>query len=639
MSLFPLSKARKILKQGCWWYRNKKSTLSTHDLHHFETLLSQLDQSILDKNVPQSTKLADKVQVFIKSHFKKTFFDHGKELVFALLFAFVVAFLIRQFWFELYEVPTGSMRPTIAELDRLFVSKTTFGFKIPFSQKHLFFNPDYLKRAGVLVFTSHDLDVHDGDTTYFYLFPGKKRFVKRNMGNPGDTLYFYGGRLYGFDKQGNPILNLSDESWLKKEKMQKVEQIPYISFEGKPRLSKPIGQGVYSESELQQMDIPVGRLKLIQEGRIQGDFFNGHTWVKDDANALKSPRSAPVSYSDLWGIGNYAMARLLTREQAVRFYGIQPEESSLFLELHHTPTLSHPAPEIKRGETGRYQPSLTAFTALIPIHTPQINKLREGLFTSRFFVNEGRAYRYNEDRKRPQRPEFDPLFPSVPNGLYEFQNGVAYKVLWGGFLKKLPSDHPLYDKSPEMLQKLFNLGIHFNTLFNPVAAQQAYVPQRFAYFRNGDLILMGVPVFEKNDPLLERFIRSEVEKQNQSTSTQPYIAFIDHGPPLLENGELNKEFIQAFGLKIPDNKFMALGDNYSNSADSRDFGLVPLRNLLGAPTFTFWPLNRIGPLQQTDYPWFKLPNILLAAVLAIVIVVIILVVRKRRSRPLFKKQP
>ena len=35
------------------------------------------------------------------------------------------------------------------------------------------------------------MDIADSDYLYFFVFPGKKQYVKRLIGKPGDTLYFY----------------------------------------------------------------------------------------------------------------------------------------------------------------------------------------------------------------------------------------------------------------------------------------------------------------------------------------------------------------------------------------------------------------------------------------------------------------
>ena len=70
------------------------------------------------------------------------------------------------------DVPTGSMRPTILEGDRLFVNKLAYDLKVPFTLWHLreWREP---ARGEVVVFFSP----HDG-----------KRLVKRVIGTPGDRV-------------------------------------------------------------------------------------------------------------------------------------------------------------------------------------------------------------------------------------------------------------------------------------------------------------------------------------------------------------------------------------------------------------------------------------------------------------------
>lgn len=45
---------------------------------------------------------------------------------------------------------------------------------------------------------------------------------------------------------------------------------------------------------------------------------------------------------------------------------------------------------------------------------------------------------------------------------------------------------------------------------------------------------------------------------------------------------------------VPEGKYFMLGDNRSNSSDSRYWGLASIEDMRGPVFFRYWPLNRIG---------------------------------------------
>jgi signal peptidase I len=49
-------------------------------------------------------------------------------------------------------------------------------------------------------------------------------------------------------------------------------------------------------------------------------------------------------------------------------------------------------------------------------------------------------------------------------------------------------------------------------------------------------------------------------------------------------------------IKIPPGHFFMMGDNRGESADSREWGPVPKKWIIGHAFFTYWPPNRIGPV-------------------------------------------
>lgn len=89
-----------------------------------------------------------------------------------LLVLALVVFSIRSSLADWNDVPSGSMKPTILEGDRIYVNKVAYDLKVPFTTWHLlqWGNP---QRGDIVVFYSP----YDG-----------KRLVKRVIGLPGDVI-------------------------------------------------------------------------------------------------------------------------------------------------------------------------------------------------------------------------------------------------------------------------------------------------------------------------------------------------------------------------------------------------------------------------------------------------------------------
>jgi signal peptidase I len=576
-----LNKSKKKFKRYYRLYRRKEKGLA--DKESVQQLLLALQSAILAKDAAAASTAALHLEEGAARLMPRSWFDKALDSTISLGVALLVAIAVRQMWFEFYSIPTGSMRPTLKEGDYLVVSKSDYGINTPLRSGHFYFDPDLVERGSVVIFNGENMDMPDDDTMYFYIIPGKKQYIKRLIGKPGDTLYFYGGEIYGVNARGQELNELRDPKYFKE-----IEHIPFIRFDGKVETPNPATRGIYRDALVYQMGEPLAKLTVNQMGIVGGEIL----------------KKSIKQYGDFWGFKNYGMSRILNEAQVKELHPkIELETGLLYLEIHHHPSLQ--GAKIIRDEMGRFRPSLGNSVSLLPLKMEHLAQVLAHMTTSRFEVKEGTVYRFGSGY---EGAEFRPQLPGVPDGTYEFQNGIAHKILPTGIALELSSDHPLLAHNPAQIQSLYNFGFEWSNYYTP--GDGAPLPSRYAYFRSGDLYLMGGPIMKKGDPLLTLFRKREYEAQSLSTSIKPYIPFDDAGPPLKDDGSLDVEFIKKFGVTVPDKMYLVMGDNHAMSADSRMFGFVPEPNLRGGASFIFWPAGpRWGRIPQSLSAHLTFPNL------------------------------
>jgi signal peptidase I len=116
----------------------------------------------------------------------------------------------------------------------------------------------------------------------------------------------------------------------------------------------------------------------------------------------------------------------------------------------------------------------------------------------------------------------------------------------------------------------------------------------FRQLKRGDVIVFIYPKEPK-----KYFIKRLVGLPGETLEIKNGTIYIND-KPLLEpvfssRYYYNRGNFAGEGQKItmPDDSSFVLGDNSSSSLDSREWGFVPHKNILGRAMIIFWPLNRV----------------------------------------------
>src|SRR3954452_19955745 len=168
-----------------------------------------------------------------------------------ILVMLVVLFSFRSAVADYNVVPTGSMKPTIIECDRIFVNKLAYDLKIPFTKIHIAEWADP-KRGDVVVFDRPSDGV---------------RLVKRVVAIPGDTLQLRNNHLY-INGQAATYSTLPDDV---KNQMQPTQRAGHdYALETLFGVSHPVmgsPQYVNEKRNYGPLTVPPGRYFMMGDNR------------------------------------------------------------------------------------------------------------------------------------------------------------------------------------------------------------------------------------------------------------------------------------------------------------------------------------------------------------------------------------
>jgi signal peptidase I len=189
--------AREVLKEISKLYKKNRKKLEEEAQSSMENAIKQMEEAIeQDKKVDAALK---ELEIQAHRHLLKYRKSTGRELIESIVVAILVAVVLRTFVLEPFKIPSGSMIPTLAIGDHIFVNKFSYGIWIPFVGKKMRIGSGP-KRGDVIVFR-YPVDI-------------TKDYIKRVVGLPGDSIEVRNRQLF---INGKKVANVKGKTHYYKE--------------------------------------------------------------------------------------------------------------------------------------------------------------------------------------------------------------------------------------------------------------------------------------------------------------------------------------------------------------------------------------------------------------------------------------
>ncbi|MBF2009716.1 signal peptidase I [Chlorogloeopsis fritschii PCC 9212] len=125
------------------------------------------------------------------------------------------------------------------------------------------------------------------------------------------------------------------------------------------------------------------------------------------------------------------------------------------------------------------------------------------------------------------------------------------------------------------------------------------VVEKVSYYFNpprlGDIVVFQPPdeLQRRGYPKDQAFIKRVIGEPGKIVTINSGKVYIN-GQPLQENYIAEPPNQPFAPVVVPEEEFFVMGDNRNDSNDSRYWGFLPRKNIIGRAVFRFWPLERIG---------------------------------------------
>jgi signal peptidase I len=173
-----------------------------------------------------------------------------REQLLPLLIVVFALLTFRSAVADWYDVPSGSMKPTILEGDRIFVNKLAYDLKIPFTRIHL----------------AEWADPRRSDVVILYSPTDGKRLVKRVIGLPGDMLELRANKLFinGAPVDYQPLDNATILQLPEAERPSHLYATEELLPRPHPVMTTP---GVVAARSFEPVTIPAGQFFVMGDNR------------------------------------------------------------------------------------------------------------------------------------------------------------------------------------------------------------------------------------------------------------------------------------------------------------------------------------------------------------------------------------
>jgi signal peptidase I len=205
--------------------------------------------------------------------------------------AVAIALLLRAFVVEAFQIPSGSMIPTLAIGDHIFVSKFAYGLTIPFTNTRIV-NLGQPKRGDIIVFK----------------FPGDQSidYIKRVVGLPGDVIEMRDEQLYinGRAVPREPVPQPYHYSDAGPDEGEREGELWMETLDG--RTHETMQERAHAPRDFGRMVVPAGHVFVMGDNR--DNSSDSRVWGTVDLDLIKG-RALIVWWSratsDDWSVGGF----------------------------------------------------------------------------------------------------------------------------------------------------------------------------------------------------------------------------------------------------------------------------------------------------------------------------------------------